>query len=254
MPEVLLALEGADASVGEYTEGGASLVFEDFGMGAPIVLLHGIGMGRSVFADLAAHLPGRIIGIDLPGFGEAPEPRHPLTMPQHAELVAAFLRDRNVPPSLVIGHSMGTQIAVEIAARHPELVSGLVLAGPTVDSAARSIRKQSLRLLRDLIGERLSVLWRGAREYLRGGPHLMRKMRVTIDHQPELVFAAVQPPTLVLRGERDRLAPTLWCEQIVAAIEGAELCVIADHGHGTLISDAVPAAEAVREFAGRRLV
>jgi pimeloyl-ACP methyl ester carboxylesterase len=249
MPERLIAPEGVSATVAEFSYGGATLVFEDFGEGdRPFVLLHGIGMGRSVYVNLTDSLRGRIIGIDLPGFGEAPEPERTLTMERHADLVAALLRARGVTDAVVIGHSMGSQIAAEVAARHPELVAALVLAGPTVNSAQRSIRAQAGYLLADLIGERPLVLWRGAREYLRGGPHLVRKMRATIVHEPEKAYARVRVPVLVLRGERDPLAPEDWCREIVEAIPGSRLEEIADHGHGTLISDAGDAAERINAF------
>lgn len=249
MPERLLATAGTGVRLDAFTHGGATLVAEDFGEGPrPIVLLHGIGMGRSVYVDLVERLPGRIIGLDLPGFGEAPEPRRTLTMERHADLVAAFLRERGVTDAVILGHSMGSQIAAEVGARHPEIVSGLVLAGPTVNSASRSILAQARYLLSDLIGERAEVLWRGAREYLRGGPHLLRKMRATIVHTPERAYPRVQAPVLVLRGERDPLAPLSWCEQIVDAVPVARLAEIPDHGHGTLISDAGATAELIRSF------
>lgn len=252
MPNRLLAPQEAPASVVEFEHGGATLVVETFGRGEhPFVLLHGIGMGRSVYLDFVQRLDGRVIAVDLPGFGEAPEPTRTLTMERHADLVAAYLRHAGEKDAIVIGHSMGSQIAAELAARHPSLVAGVVLAGPTVNSAARSIRAQATYLLRDLIGERPVVLWRGAREYLRGGPNLLRKMRATIVHEPEKAYARIDKPTLVLRGESDPLAPMSWCREIIDAIPGAELEVIPDHGHGTLISDSEPAAGLVQRFAAR---
>ena len=253
MPERLLAPADTAATVREYSDAAATLVAESFGTGPhTFVLLHGIGMGRSVFVDLARALSGRVIGIDLPGFGEAPEPTKPLSMRAHADLVAACLRDAGEDPVVLIGHSMGSQIAAEIAARYPQLVAALVLAGPTVDSAARSIRQQARYLLRDLLGERPSVLWRGAREYLRGGPHLIAKMRRTIEHEPESVYGQVRCPTLVLRGESDRLAPEEWCRKITEVIPGARLTVIAGHRHGTLLSDAPHVAALLRDFTAGR--
>ncbi|WP_417555792.1 alpha/beta fold hydrolase [Microbacterium sp.] len=249
MPERLLAPEDAVVELGEFAHGGAALVFEDFGSGPhPVVLLHGIGMGRSVYIDLIRRLRGRVIGIDLPGFGEAPEPSRTLTMERHADLVAAFLRSRGIADAVVLGHSMGSQIAAEVAARHPDIVAGLILAGPTVDSTARSIRVQASYLLRDLVGERPTVLWRGAREYLRGGPNLVRKIRATIVHEPEKAYPRVRVPTVVLRGSRDPLAPVTWCREILALIPDARLAEIPDHGHGTLISDSGLAAEQILEF------
>ncbi|MGL3148844.1 alpha/beta fold hydrolase [Microbacterium sp. A82] len=251
MPERLLAPEGIAASVVEFDHGGATLIAEDFGTGArPYVLIHGIGMGRSVYLDFIERLPGRIIALDLPGFGEAPEPSRTLTMARHADLIAAYLRSAGVSDAVVIGHSMGSQIGAELAARHPDLLDGLVLAGPTVNSAARSVWEQATYLLRDLIGERPIVLWRGAREYLRGGPHLVRKIRATVVHEPEKAYAKVKCPVLVVRGAHDPLAPVSWCTEITRLVPGrAELREIPDHGHGTLISDAELAAEIITEFA-----
>lgn len=251
MASRLLAPENVPSSVVEFDHGGATLIAEDFGTGArPYVLIHGIGMGRSVYLDFVERLPGRIIALDLPGFGEAPEPTRTLTMARHADLIAAFLRSINVSDAVVIGHSMGSQIGAELAARHPSLIDGLVLAGPTVNSAARSVWEQATYLMRDLIGERPIVLWRGAREYVRGGPHLIRKIRATVVHEPEEAYAQVKCPVLVLRGERDPLAPASWCREIVRLVPGsAEMREIPDHGHGTLISDATLAAGFISEFA-----
>ncbi|MGW8482541.1 alpha/beta fold hydrolase [Microbacterium sp. NPDC055903] len=250
MPNRLLAAPDEPASVVEFEHAGATLVAESFGVAGPtFLLLHGIGMGRSVYLDLVRRLNGRVIAVDLPGFGEAPEPERTLTMERHADLVAAHLRHAGEQKVVIIGHSMGSQIGAELAARHPSLVAGVVLAGPTVNSASRNIRAQATYLLRDLAGERPLVILRGAREYLRGGPHLLRKMRATIVHEPEKAYRRIDEPVLVLRGESDPLAPMSWCREIVDAIPGARLEVIPDHGHGTLISDAEPAARLIQEFA-----
>lgn len=249
MPERLLAPESTPADIGEFTHAGATLIHEDFGTGAhPIVLVHGIGMGRSVYLDLTTRLEGRVIGLDLPGFGEAPEPSKTLTMERHADLIAAYLRSRRITDAVVLGHSMGSQIAAEIAVRHPEVVSALVLAGPTVNSASRSIRAQAGYLLWDLLHERPVVLWRGAREYLRGGPNLLRKMRATIVHRPEAAYPRVGVPVLVVRGQRDPLAPMKWCREIVEMVPDARFVEIPDHGHGTLISDSGAAADTILGF------
>jgi pimeloyl-ACP methyl ester carboxylesterase len=245
-----LAPKGTPVTLLEYEHAGATLIAESFGEGPhTFLLLHGIGMGRSVYLDLVQRLQGRVIALDLPGFGEAPEPTRTLTMERHADLVASYLQHTGEGPVVVIGHSMGSQIAAELAARHPALVEGVVLAGPTVDKASRSVSAQASYLLRDLVGERPLVIWRGAREYLRGGPHLARKIKATITHEPEKAFARIDSPVLILRGESDPLAPMSWCQDIIDAIPGADLEVIPDHGHGTLISDSGPAARLIQNFA-----
>lgn len=252
MPSSYLAPKGTPVTLLEFEHGGATLIAETFGEGAhTFLLLHGIGMGRSVYLDVVQRLDGRVIALDLPGFGEAPEPTRTLTMERHADLVAAYLRHVNAGPVVVLGHSMGSQIAAELAARHPSLVEGVILAGPTVDKAARNVAAQARYLLTDLVGERPLVIWRGAREYLRGGPHLIRKIKATIVHEPEDAFVRIDHPVLVLRGEDDPLAPMTWCRAIIDAIPGAELEIIPDHGHGTLITDSEPAAKLINDFAAR---
>lgn len=228
---------------------------ERHGSGSPrYVLIHGIGMGRSVFSDLVSQLDGsgEVISIDLPGYGEAPEPPRVLTMERTADLVAAFLRARVGAPAVIIGHSMGAQVALEIGARHPETVSRLVLVGPTVDPAARTAPRQLSRLLRDIAVESPKVIALGAREYLRAGPRLRLKFRAMLVHRPEDVLAAVAAPTLVLRGEDDLVTPRAWCRTIVDGLPDGRLAEVPGHGHEAMIRDAAAAAALIREFARDR--
>ncbi|MDY0908698.1 alpha/beta hydrolase [Microbacterium sp. CFBP9034] len=238
-----------------FTWAGATLIVQRQGAGSPaFVLIHGIGMGRSVFEDLAAHLDGaaEVVAIDLPGYGEAPEPRRVLTIERTADLVAAYLRAHVDSPAVVIGHSMGAQVALEVGARHPATVAALVLVGPTVDPGARTAPRQLSRLLRDIAVESPRVIALGAREYVRAGPRLRGKFRAMLSHRPEDVLPLVSAPTLVLRGEDDIVAPREWCERIIATMPDARLAEVPGHGHETMIRDASAAAELIREFARSR--
>ncbi|WP_308289589.1 alpha/beta hydrolase, partial [Microbacterium sp. BF1] len=105
MPSSYLAPKGTSVTLLEFEHGGATLIAETFGDGPhTYLLLHGIGMGRSVYLDVVQRLEGRVIAVDLPGFGEAPEPTRTLTMERHADLVAAYLRHVDSGPVVVIGH------------------------------------------------------------------------------------------------------------------------------------------------------
>ncbi|MDR7113534.1 MULTISPECIES: alpha/beta hydrolase [Microbacterium] len=238
--------------VERFAHAGATLVAERRGRGERVyVLIHGIGMGRSVFADLERHLgDGEVVAFDLPGYGEAPEPRRVLTIERTADLVAAYLRARVRTPAVVIGHSMGAQVALEVAVRHPALAERIVLIGPTVDPTARTAPRQLWRLLRDIAVESPVVIARGAREYLRAGPRLRAKFRAVLRHRPEDVLPRVRMPALVLRGEDDIVAPQQWCRRIADTLPEGRLAEVAGHGHETMIRDAAPAARVIREFAG----
>lgn len=242
------------SAIAPFSHAGATLVAETRGRseaGTTYLLLHGIGMGRAIFADLSDHLVaagGGTIAVDLPGYGEAPEPIRVLTMQRTADLLAAFLRERRSAPVVVVGHSMGTQVAVELAARHPQLVERIVLIGPTVNRRERTAWQQVLRLIQDLAIESPRVIAIGAREYVRAGPNVRGKFRAMLAHRPEDAYPRVRAPALVIRGETDYVCPRAWCRFVVAALPDASAIEIAGHGHETMIRDAAASAAAIREF------
>jgi pimeloyl-ACP methyl ester carboxylesterase len=240
------------AAVSTFTHDGATLVAEAQGTGATtFVLVHGIGMGRSVFADAARHLRrhGRVIALDLPGYGEAPEPARTPAIERLGDLVAAYLVERVPGRIVLVGHSMGSQVVVETAARHPGVASCLVLVAPTVDRRRRRALAQLARLGLDLLGESPRVWLAGAREYVRAGPHLRRKMRAMMVHRPEDALARVTVPVLVIRGENDPVSPPDWCRFVVDALPDGRLSEIPDRRHETLIRDGAPAAARILAFA-----
>lgn len=243
------------SDIASFTHAGATLIAETSGeppraSSPTYLLIHGIGMGRSIFTELGEHLDrtARTIAIDLPGYGEAPEPARVLTMERTADLVAAFIRARAVAPVVVVGHSMGTQVAVEVAVRHPELVQSVVLIAPTVNRRERTAAQQGLRLAQDLAVESPRVIFVGAREYVRAGPRLRAKVRAMLVHRPEIVYPRVRVPALVLRGENDDVCPPAWCRFVAASLPQGRLAEVPGHGHETMIRDAAPAAALIREF------
>ncbi|MEU1971244.1 alpha/beta hydrolase [Microbacterium sp. NPDC019599] len=231
---------------------GATMAVDTRGAGShTFLLVHGIGMGRSVFADLTRHLVphGRVVAIDLPGYGEAPEPPRTLTIERNADLVAAFARRRRYRDLTIVGHSMGAQIAAEVVARHPDVARRIVLVGPTVDPRARRASAQLGRLAKDIAIESPLVWARGAREYVRAGPNLGTKLRAMLVHRLERTLPRVRVPALVLRGEDDVVAPREWCEAVVRLLPDGSLAEVPGHGHETMIRDAAPAASLIAGFA-----
>ncbi|WP_243768662.1 alpha/beta fold hydrolase [Leifsonia sp. TF02-11] len=244
-------MSGPAPVIVEFTHAGATLIAEERGAGHPVfVLIHGIGMGRTVFGGLIDILTehGRVVAIDQPGYGDAPEPPRTPTMERTADLVAAYLRSRDHGPAIVIGHSMGTQVATELAVRHPAQVERLVLVAPTVDASARRVAPQLWRLFRDLAPENPLVLYRGAREYLRAGPNLRRKLHAMLAHHPELSYPRVSAPTLVIRGADDRVCPRSWCTTVSATVPGARYTEVPGHRHETMIRDPQEAAVRILAF------
>lgn len=216
------------------------------------VVVHGIGMGRITFAEVAERLSAkaRVIALDLPGFGDSPEPGSAASLEQTAEAVAQLVRDEVAGKTILVGHSMGTQIVAELAYRHPELVSGLVLIAPTVNRHERTAARQALRMVQDLGGEGPKVLLTGLIEYAKTNPRwYLNKLRFMLDHRIELLCPEIVVPALVLRGETDRVCPRDWVSEVAALLPRADMREIEGRGHEAIIKSPEPVASMILEFA-----
>lgn len=229
----------------EFRRGDKVTVITESGAGdGPVfVLVHGIGMGHRYWSDLADSLAreGRVLALDLPGFGEAPEPERPQTMSEAgaylAELVEAEGLGGPDSPVVLVGHSMGTQIVAETAVQRPELVASVVLIAPTVNPRERSALVQGLRLLGDPSLTRPKVVALGIQSYLQAGPRwYFKKLGQMLDHRIELVLPDVEAPTLVIRGEHDHLAPRPWAEQVALMLPHGRYVEVPDRGHETMVT------------------
>ena len=235
--------------------------------GWTFVLVHGIGMGRAVFADLAVALAahGRVFGIDLPGFGDSPQPEQRLTMPQAGDLLAEWMKD--VLPGAretngrgahgngriaVVGHSMGTEVVAEAVVRHPGIADVAILIAPTINSAERSVRMQLIRMVQDLSDESPKVLVKGLIQYLKASPlWMVRVLRDMLEHRIEETVEKIDVPTLVMRGSEDAVCPREWVQEIARRTAGAEYGEAIGRGHEAMIRCAHPVAEMILSFLGR---
>lgn len=104
------------------------LAYRDTGSGAPLVLLHAGFLDHTMWDDqipaLARH--HRVIAPDARGHGWSSNASGPF---RQADDVAALLRHLAVGPAVLVGVSMGANIAVDTTLEHPGLVRGLVVSG-----------------------------------------------------------------------------------------------------------------------------
>ena len=96
-----------------------------------VVMLHGAGFDHSTWALHSrwfAHHGYSVLAPDLPGHGRSSGKPLP-TIRRHGRLDCRTARCRRRPKAKLVGHSMGSLIALETSARHPDKVSGLSLIG-----------------------------------------------------------------------------------------------------------------------------
>lgn len=216
-----------------------------------VVLVHGIGMGQQYFGLLRAELAKTfdVLAIDLPGFGESPEPERRAPMAECGALVGGVLRDLGVAPVVAVGHSMGTQVVSELTVQHPELVDRLVLIAPTVDRRRRSKRVQSARLLLDLVNDPPIVGLVGLRMYTQAGPRwFLKQFDAMLEHRLEDLAPRIARPTLVIRGSRDVVCPRRWVREIASLVPDARFREARGKGHEAMITGAEPVSDMIVDF------
>jgi len=190
----------------------------------------------------------RMIAHDLLGHGQTdPAPR--VGVEAYAGAVADVLGVLDGGPVVVVGHSLGGSVAVALAARRPDLVRGLVLIAscvklPLVDSVGERLVAYLPGPLRRLLffsmakkvlfapqapADAVAITMRELRacrpETLQADVRAARAMDLTAH------AAALDVPTLVLSGGRDRLTTPALAERLSALIPGSRLHVVDGAGH-----------------------
>jgi pimeloyl-ACP methyl ester carboxylesterase len=220
------------------------------GAGPPLLLLHGYGGSARWWARNLAPLARShtVYALDLPGFG-ASRLLGPYSFGRVMELLASWMDANGITSAVVVGHSMGGQIAMLLAASHPAKVCALALIAPAgipFDTHLLGIARQAFRSRVGGDARFTPIVVLGS---LRAGPRIMwqavSEIR-SVDVRP--VLAAITAPTLILWGDQDRLLPVRNAAPLAAAIKGAELRVVPGGGHNLFFDDPGLVNAAIEEF------
>ncbi|MET1053316.1 MAG: alpha/beta hydrolase [Mycetocola sp.] len=215
------------------------------------VLVHGIGMSSRYFRRLASLLSevGTVYAVDLPGFGRAPRPDRALTIEAGAELLAEYIQANGLSSTVLIGHSMGAQFVVEVAARYPGLLAALVVIGPVVDERAQAPWQQGMRLMRDGLRESPTANWMVSTDYVRSGLRwYLTELPVMLGYRIEERMPLVAVPVLAVRGSRDPIAPEGWVRRLAGLSPRGRAVTIAGSAHVVQHTAAETVAQTVTDF------
>ena len=114
---------------------GVGLAYEEVNSGTPpIILIHGWSCDHTVFARQREFFSQshHVVLVDLRGHGESDAPHQDYTMAAFADDLAWLCTELALVKPIVVGHSMGGNIALELAARHPEILASIVLIDSVV--------------------------------------------------------------------------------------------------------------------------
>lgn len=248
---------------------GVMLRLLEGGAGRPVVLLHGRGHAATTFAPMIEALVDRhrVIAIDLPGFGHSAAP--PFDARASSRPVDFFVAPARSliaelgPEAVLVGHSLGGLVALEIALDAP--LAGLVLINAMGLTSKVGLGERLYfhagperlaRVRRTLgMGDRSTELGRLREELLsvRGGrPEASRAFEALVPwrgpiHERLADLPRLTPKTLLVWGARDETFPVALAREAERRIPGARLAVI-DAGHSPHVERPEAVIEAVSGF------
>ncbi len=220
----------------------------------PLLLIHGISCCTGTWAPFVDELATRadapaILVPDLPAHDRSQASPRPLGIDDHADWLIRFMDRLGVATVDIMGHSMGGQIAVELAGRAGRRVRRAVLLGSTLGARNVSTSRLAAGLLLDGLLERPTynllltrVFWRmGIRRYLQTARAMQR-------HDAFVAAREVLCPSLVLQGSRDAIIPKRAGEALARSLAYGTYDVVPGAPHAAQYSDPPRTADRVLAF------
>jgi pimeloyl-ACP methyl ester carboxylesterase len=262
----VLPAAAAEPQSGYASVNGLEMYYEVRGTGRPLVLLHGGLMTIEGFGELLPALARtrQVIAVEQQGHGRTADIDRPLRYEHMAEDTAALLRQLGIEQADFFGYSMGGNIALRIAIRHPDLVRRLVLAAANYDP--EGYYPEVLEAIQALTPEDFAGSpWLEAYERVAPNPEdwpallgRIKDLDLWFEGWPREDIAAIEAPALVIVGDSDVVRPEHAVQMFrllgggvpgdLAELPRSRLAVLPGTTHVTLVERADWLASMVTEF------
>lgn len=247
---------------------GRSLNYVETGsaaMGPTLILLHGAGGSHLVWPEALQRIERiRTLAVDLPGHGQSQPPGR-RTVDAYAAVIEEFAGRLALEQLVLVGHSLGSAVALTLALRDRVAIDGLILLGAAARMPVSDV----------LLGGSLASLERAAdfvAEHGFGAPSpdvqagIRDQMLATgatttfgdflacsrFDLRARLV--GINASTLIITGDRDRLTPLRFAQTLAAGIPNARLSIVEGTGHFAMLEQPEHIARLASDFLSQILV
>lgn len=257
---------------------GVNISYEYDGNGEHLLLIHGLGSGKSIWGDLISAGSGlfSVRAPDLPGFGSSDMPDIQYGVPYYVRMIKAFMEASGIEKAAIVGISMGGAIAASLAASYPENVSKLVLIAPTgltppkggiakvplLKNAGYWLMSHNKEMFRRSVEEMffdksmvkesfVNYLWEKMKK-----PAFRRtlmKNSVYLSHVDpafEASLAGIKAKTLIIWGLDDAILPSSDADRFAARVPGADVRILKNCGHMVHIEQREVLVNTVLSFLG----
>lgn len=244
---------------------GAWVRYNVIGGGPPVVLVHGWLSSSRIWEPLARRLAQRftVYSLDLVGFGESDKPSSGYGVRNGSRLLYAFCAHFGLARASVIGHDLGGNMVVKLAADHPDIVGRVVLVSVPADDDQIDLPTPLWLATLPLVGPLFYALGRAARPVRKmwvrpfvADPEDLTEDLVEDAGKPTPAAAAqtlsisrreiaggrlvrqagiIKMPMLVVSGEEDRIVDPHSVGAWAGSMQRAEICLIDGCGHAPML-------------------
>lgn len=190
------------AAGGTFTHDGISLYYEVYGVGDPLLLVHGNGGNIGSLAAQIGYFREhyRVIAMDSRDHGRSGDSPDNLTYEKMADDLAALLDHLNSGPVYVLGWSDGATEALLLALRHPAKVRKVAAMAANLNSSEDAVRPEVIALLKSALAAAPA-----ADKDTPAGRRRLKVRSLILDepHIPLEALDAIIAPTLVMAGDHD---------------------------------------------------
>lgn len=231
------------------------MYYEEYGVGRPLVLLHGFGGCVQNWYPFSSKLSEyhRVIVVDLRGHGHSTNPENKFTHREAASDVFHLLEKLGVSHFSVMGISSGGMTLLHMATSQPKRIDSMVLISATThfpDQARAIMRGASFGTMPQQVQEMYRECAKRGDEQIR---QLIAQFNALHKNYDDMNFTAqslstIAARTLVVHGDRDRFFPVEIAVSIYRSIPDAALWIIPGGEHAPIYDPTVPFTSTALRF------